>query len=152
LGRGKRRKIVDRALIAEAILSTRSDAIIAADRDGIIRLWNPGAERVFGYTREEALGQSLDLIIPKRLRQRHWEGFANVVRSRKSRYGESDLLSVPALRKDGATISVQFTIVPLRESEQMVGMVAIIRDATKQFLEMRELKRALASVPGADSR
>src|SRR5215469_15670306 len=109
------------ALIAQSLLHTRSDAIIAADRDGIIRFWNPGAERVFGYTREETLGQSLDLIIPERLRQRHWEGFANVVRSGKSRYGESDLLSVPALRKDGATISVQFTIAPLRELGQMVG-------------------------------
>ena len=104
------------ALVAEAILSARSDAIVAADRDGIIRLWNPGAERAFGYSRDEALGQHLDLIIPERLRQLHWDGYQRVMQTGQSRYGESDVLAVPALRKDGTTISVEFTIVPLRES------------------------------------
>ncbi|MGB6465498.1 MAG: GNAT family N-acetyltransferase [Xanthobacteraceae bacterium] len=117
-------------LLAEAILSTRSDAIVATDRDGIIRFWNPGAERVFGHSPKEAVGSSLDLIIPERLRQRHWEGFAKVMRSGQSRYGEGDLLSVPALRNDGTTLSVQFTIVSLREAGQIVGMAAIIRDVT----------------------
>ncbi len=138
-------------MLAEAILSMRSDAIVAADRDGIIRFWNPGAERVFGHTSEEAIGRSLDLIIPERLRQRHWEGFAKVMRSGQSRYGESDLLSVPALRTDGATLSVQFTIVPLEGSGQMLGMAAIIRDVTKQFQETRELKRALSDLQAAAS-
>lgn len=126
-------------LLAEAILSTRSDAIVATDRDGVIRFWNPGAERMFGQSPDEAIGRSLDLIIPDRLRQRHWEGFAKVMQSGQSRYGEGDLLSVPALRNDGTTLSVQFTIAPLREAGQMVGMAAIIRDATKQFQETREL-------------
>lgn len=133
-------------LLAKAILSTRSDAIVATDRDGIIRFWNPGAERVFGHSREAAVGCSLDLIIPERLRQRHWEGFAKVMRSGQSRYGEGDLLSVPALRKDGTTLSVQFTIASLRQAGQMVGMAAIIRDVTEQFQETRELKRALSDL------
>lgn len=136
-------------LIAEAVLSARSDAIVATDRDGIIRFWNPGAERVFGHSRQEAVGCSLDLIIPERLRQRHWEGFAKVMRSGKSRYGEGDLLSVPALRSDGTTLSVQFTIVSLLEAGQTVGMVAIIRDVTKQFQETRQLKRALSDLQAA---
>jgi PAS domain S-box-containing protein len=122
----------------------RSDAIVAIDRDGIIRFWNPGAERVFGHSPKEAIGSSLDLIIPERLRQRHWEGFAKVMRSGQSRYGEGDLLAVPALRNDGTMLSVQFTIVSLREAGQIVGMAAIIRDVTKQFQETRELKRALS--------
>lgn len=101
-------------LLGEAILSMRSDAIVAADDKGVIRFWNPGAERLFGYAAEEALGRSLDLIIPERLRQRHWDGFERVMATGESRYGEADLLAVPALRKNGATISVEFTVVPLR--------------------------------------
>ena len=79
-------------LIGEAVLSTQSDAIIEADRDGIIGFWNPGAERIFGFTSNEAIGQSLDLIIPERLRQRHWEGFDQTLRTGKSRYGAGDVL------------------------------------------------------------
>ena len=136
-------------LLAAALLSRHSDAIVATGHDGVIRFWNPGAERIFGYSREEAIGCSLDLIIPERLRQRHWDGFDKVMQSGQSRYGESDLLAVPALRKDGATISVQFTIAMLRESGQLVGMAAIIRDVTKQFQETRELKRALSDLQAA---
>ena len=132
-------------LLADAILSTRADAIIAADREGIVRFWNPGAERLFGHTADEAIGQSLDLIIPERLRQRHWDGYAQVMATGESRYGEGDLLSVPAMRKDGATTSVEFTIVPLRdEAGMMAGMVAIMRDVTKRFEELRALRRQLA--------
>lgn len=133
------------AAVAEAILSGRSDAIIAADREGIIRFWNPGAERLFGFDSAEALGQSLDLIIPERLRQRHWDGFGQVIRTGQSRYAATDLLSVPAVRKDGSTISVEFTITPLRDAAgQIIGMAAVMRDVTKQFQELRALKRKLA--------
>src|SRR5579863_893211 len=127
-------------LLGEAILSTRSDAIVAADQDGIVRFWNPGAERLFGYSPDETIGRSLDLIIPERLRGRHWEGFRRVIATGESHYGEADLLSVPALRKDGATISVEFTVVPLRSDGRMIGMAAIIRDVTKRFEETRTLK------------
>jgi PAS domain S-box-containing protein len=132
-------------LLAKAVLSARSDAIVAADRDGIIRFWNPGAERIFGHASREAVGQSLDIIIPERLRKRHWDGFQHTMETGQSRYGEGDLLSVPANRKDGATISVEFTIVPLKtEAGRMDGMVAIMRDVTERFEEMRRLKRKLA--------
>jgi PAS domain S-box-containing protein len=136
-----------RDLLGEALLSARSDAIIAADRDGVVRFWNPGAERVFGYSAGEAVGHSLDLIIPERLRGRHREGFQRVMATGESRYGEADLLSVPALRKDGGTISVEFTVVPLRRSGQLVGIAAIMRDVTKRFEETRALKRKLAELP-----
>ena len=135
--------------VAEAILSTRSDAIVAADRDGIIGFWNPGAVRLFGYSHDEAMSRSLDLIIPERLRQRHWDGYRRVIETGKSRYGQGDVLSVPAVRKDGATISVEFTIMPLQSSGQMIGMVAIMRDVTRRFDEMRALKRKLAELAGA---
>ena len=133
--------------LAETILSTRSDAIVSADRDGIIDFWNPGAERLFGYSREEAVSRSLDLVIPERLRKRHWDGYSRVMQTGQSRYGQGDLLSVPALRKDGAIISVEFTVVPLKnEAEQVIGMVAIMRDVTARYNEMRALKQALADV------
>ena len=132
-------------LLARAILSARSDAIVAADREGVIRFWNPGAERIFGHASSEAVGQSLDLIIPERLRKRHWDGFRHTMETGHSRYGEGDLLAVPAIRKDGATISVEFTIVPLKtEAGLMDGIVAIMRDVTARFEEMRQLKRKLA--------
>lgn len=130
-------------LLAAAVLSARSDAIVAADREGIISFWNPGAERILGYSASEAVGRSLDLIIPERLRQRHWAGYSAVIESGKSRYGESDVLSVPAVRKDGATISVEFTVVPLQTAGRMVGMAAVMRDVTARFNELRALKQML---------
>lgn len=137
-------------LLSEAILSTRSDAIVAADRDGIIRFWNPGAERIFGHLTSDAVGQSLDLIIPERLRQRHWDGYRKTMKTGQSRYGEGDLLSVPAVRKDGSTISIEFTIVPLKaKAGKMIGIIAILRDVTKRFEEMRLLRRKLAESTGS---
>lgn len=135
--------------LAAAILTMRSDALVVADRDGVIRFWNPGAERMFGFSGAEALGRSLDLIIPERLRARHWEGYAQVMATGESRYGEGELLSVPALRKDGATISVEFTIVPLKdEAGAMLGMAAIMRDVTARFEELRALRRKAAEGKG----
>jgi len=133
-------------LLGEAILSMRSDAIVAADSNGVVRFWNPGAERLFGHSADEAMGRSLDLIIPERLRGRHWEGFQRVMATGESRYGEADLLSVPALRKDGVTISVEFTVVPLHSEGRIVGMAAIMRDVTKRFEETRALKRKLSEL------
>jgi PAS domain S-box-containing protein len=124
----------------------RSDAIIAADREGIIHFWNSGAGRLFGYSPDEAISRSLDFIIPERLRQRHWDGYRRVMQTGKSRYGESDVLSVPAVRKDGTIISVEFTVVPLQNAGRMIGMVAIMRDVTSRFNEMRALRRKLAEL------
>ena len=139
-------------LIAQSLLVIRSDAIIAADRDGVICFWNPGAERIFGYLRGDAIGRSLDLIIPERLRQRHWDGYRATIATGRSRYGEGDLLSVPALHKNGTTISVEFTIMPLKnELGTMIGMAAIMRDVSKRFEEIRTLKRRLAEATGSQT-
>jgi PAS domain S-box-containing protein len=128
--------------LAEALLQSMSDAIVASDSEGRITFWNPGAERIFGFSRLEAIDQSLDLIIPERLRERHWTGYAEVMRTGESRYGHGDLLSVPALRKDGTRLSIEFTIVPLKdESGVMTGMAAILRDVTARFEEMRALRQ-----------
>ena len=140
------------ALIAEALLHTRSDAIIAADSDGIIRFWNPGAERIFGHAAADAIGYSLDIIIPERLRERHWRGYRGTIATGNSRYGEGDVLAVPALHKNGATISIEFTILPLRDnSGVIVSIVAIIRDVTKRFEEIRQLRRRLVESSAAQT-
>ena len=132
-------------ILAKAVLSTSSDAIIAADKEGIIRFWNPGAERIFGYARNDAIGQSLDIIIPERLRKRHWDGYYHVIRSGESRYGHGDVLAVPGIKKDGGGVSIEFTIVPLRDGAgELTGLAAIMRDVTKRFEETRALKQKLA--------
>lgn len=139
-------------VLAEAILSGRSDAVLASDREGIVRYWNPGAERIFGFTADLAVGRSLDLIIPERLRPRHWSGYKLTIETGESRYGEGDLLSVPALRSDGSTISIEFTIVPLKDqSGRIIGIGAVMRDVTKRFEEVRALRRQLAGAQNARS-
>jgi len=101
---------------------------------------------VYSNSHNEAMSRSLDLIIPERLRERHWDGYRRVMETGKSRYGQGDVLSVPAIHKDGATMSVEFTVVPLQNNGQTIGMTAIMRDVTRRFDEMRALKRKLAEL------
>jgi PAS domain S-box-containing protein len=142
--------VMDARQISEALLSSAAEAVVASDREGRITCWSPGAERVFGFTAAEALGASLDLIIPEPQRARHWEGYDRVIATGVSRYGAGDLLAVPALHKDGTRISLEFTITPVKDAEgQMVGMVSVIRDVTARFLEMRELRKKAAEASRA---
>ena len=123
------------------------DAVIYADAEGRIRFWNRAASRIFGYGDDEALGESLDLIIPERLRARHWQGYDEVMHGRPSRYGEGALLAVPARHKDGRQISVEFTILPLHDrAGALLGIAAFLRDVTARFDEMRALRRELAAL------
>lgn len=123
-----------------------ADAIVYADAEGRIGFWNAGAERIFGFSAAEAVGKPLDIIIPESLRQRHWNGYRQTVRSGKSRYGVGDVLAVPALRKDGKRISVEFTILPFHDrAGRTLGMAATLRDVTKRFDEMNALRAALAA-------
>src|SRR5215813_772318 len=123
------------------------DAVIFADRDGKIKFWNRSAERVFGFPAAEALGQSLDLIVPERQRARHWEGYDRVMTGGASRYGEGDLLAVPAVRKDGRRISIEFTILPLYDAvETVLGIAAFLRDVTDRFEELRPLRHELTTL------
>lgn len=123
------------------------DAVIYADAQGAIAFWNKGAERIFGFSEAEAMGQSLDIIIPENLRQRHWEGFAETVRTGKTRYGAGDVLAVPALRKDGSRISIEFTILPFADrTGHILGMAAILRDVTKRFEELKALRKEVAAL------
>ncbi len=133
--------------LADALLTSASDAIIATDRSGMVTFWNPGAVRIFGFSSMEAIGQSLDFIIPENLRGRHWEGYRHTMLTGESRYGAGDLLSVPALTKSGQRISVEFTIVMLRDGQGLPdGTVAVLRDVTKSFAEKLALRRELAEL------
>ncbi len=137
----------EREWLCQRIVEDAPDAIIFADRDGVIRLWNVGAQAVFGYQPEEALGQTLDLIVPERLRERHWEGFRRVMATGVTRYGRDQLLAVPAVGKDGGRISVEFSIVMLGDAAgQPLGIVAILRDVTQRWQEQRRLRKRLAEL------
>lgn len=131
--------------IVARTLAAAPEAILYADRTGIIRYWNGGCERIFGFAAAEAIGQSLDIIIPASLRARHWHGYANTMQSGQSRYGAGDLLSVPALRRDQSRISVEFSIIPYTNASGAIeGMTAIMRDVTARFEELKSLRKQLA--------
>ena len=121
------------------------DAILISDREGIIRFWNSGAERMFGHTAAEAVGQSLDLIIPENLRARHWEGYWRVMATGETKY-KTGLLSSPGIRKDGSRVSLEFSMVLLRdEAGAMVGVGSIMRDVTERWKKEKELKDRLSA-------
>ena len=133
---------MNNSTLADALLQSSADAVIASDRAGAIVFWNPGATRIFGHTADQAIGQSLDLIIPENQRARHWAGYDEVMKTGKSRYADGAVLAVPALHKDGRRMSLEFTIVPLKDSAgAMTGMISVLRDVTARFEEMRELRR-----------
>jgi PAS domain S-box-containing protein len=135
--------------LCQQLLELSPDAILFADREGIIRLWNKGAEMTFGFTRSEAIGQSLDLIIPERLRAVHWEGYRRVMSSGETRYGKG-LLSVPALHRDGHQLSCEFSIVMLRdETGRLIGIGSIMRDVTGQRDREKALREEITTLRAA---
>jgi len=134
----------DRDMLCRQIVETAGDAIIFADREGIIRLWNRAAEGIFGYTEAEAVGQSLDLIIPERQREVHWKGYGRGMLDGVTKDG-SETLSVPSVTKDGERISIEFTINLLRDGNgKVVGPVAVLRDVTAKWIREKELRQRLA--------
>lgn len=130
----------------EQIVNNTGDAIIFADRDGVIRLWNSGAEAIFGYHADEALGRTLDLIIPERYRERHWTGYRRVLATGVTRYGR-ELLAVPSQRKDGTPISLEFSLALMADGHGgYLGAAAIIRDVTERWRRERESKERLSQL------
>jgi PAS domain S-box-containing protein len=126
------------------IVEGSPEAIILGDTQGIVRMWNAAAEALFGFTAGEAIGRSMDIIIPERLRGRHWDGYHEVMVTGVSRYGHGDLLAVPAVTKDGRAISIEFTIQMVKDATgELVGPLATIRDVTKRFQREKEMARRL---------
>lgn len=127
--------------LGRALLADGPDAVIYADRAGMIRFWNAAATRVFGFTATEAMGQSLDIIIPERLRQRHWDGYHHMMATGQALHPPEELLSVPAQTKAGAALSIQFTVTAVHDADgRTEGILAVLRDATATFQEIKRLR------------
>ena len=138
--------------VADRILEGSSDAIIVCDTLGRVQFWNASAERVFGFSRTETMGASLDLIIPERLRARHWAGWKTAMQTGRTRYGEGQLLAVPALHKDGRQISIEFSIQLLQDANGRIEwVVAIIRDVTERYNRDKALRAELAANADRDN-
>jgi len=128
----------------QPVVEALGDAVVICDRDGVIRFWNVAAEHLFGFTKSDALGKSLDLIIPERLRQRHWAGYCKAMASSETSPGR-DLLRVPAIHKDGRRLSISFTVGLLFGPERKVtGIAAVIRDDSDHFAKEGEVRRLFA--------
>lgn len=137
---------MDRDWLCRRIVEGAGDAILFADREGRIRFWNAGAAAIFGWSAVEAVGNSMDLIIPEKLRGRHWTGWDEVMKSGHTRYGK-DILAVPASRKDGSPLSIEFTIqLVWDDSGTLVGASAIIRDVTERWKRDRETRKRLTEL------
>jgi len=133
---------IDLKQLVEAV----GDGVVVCDAGGAITVWNPAAERIFGFRESEALGRSLDLIIPERQRQRHWDGYHKTMDTGETRYG-NDVLRVPALHKDGRPLSIAFTVALLRTPDNKVSsIIAVVRDETARWTEERDLRRRLAEL------
>lgn len=122
-----------------------ADAVIYADREGAIRIWNAAAERLFGFTAAEALGQSLDLIIPERLRAAHWRGFDEALARGATKLGGRATLT-RAQTRDGRAVYVDMSFSVLTGDDgQVRGSMAIARDATERRAELQALRERLAA-------
>ena len=129
-----------------ALVEAAGDAVVMSDAVGSITVWNAAAERIFGFSEAEAMGRSLDIIVPDRHRKRHWDAWAKTMETGVTRYGH-ELLRVPALHKDGQTLSVAFSIGLLFDADRTVtGVLAIMRDETSRWNEERTLKRRVAEL------
>lgn len=132
-------------LLLDQLVNEAPDAILISDVEGIIRFWNRGAELIFGHTAAEAVGQSLNLIIPENLQARHWEGYWRVMKSGETKY-KVGLLSSPGLRKDGSRVSLEFSMILLYdESGALSGCGTIMRDVSERWQREKELKERLAA-------
>ena len=135
---------MDQDWLAQAVVHATPEAIVAADPSGAIIFWNGGAERVFGYPAEQALGGSLDLIVPEKQRSRHWAGYEKVMATGATKYGDT-LLSVPAMHRDGRRLSIEFSVALLRDPDgKITGIAAVIRDVTERWNAERALRARLA--------
>ncbi|HVA44488.1 MAG TPA: PAS domain S-box protein [Acidimicrobiales bacterium] len=131
------------------MVQTTPDAVVVVDAEGVIRYWNAGAERLFGFSVDAAVGHSLDLIIPEPFRKRHWEAFHAAVSTGSGKHGPDELLSVPAIRADGLKLSVEFTVALLGHENNINAVGAIIRDVTERRARESELRNRLRDLDGS---
>jgi PAS domain S-box-containing protein len=141
---------VDAEFMQPALVIEQSpDAIIVADREGIIRVWNAAAERIFGYDAAAALGQDLNIIIPESLREAHWEGYARALAAGDTKY-RGQALPTKATRHDGMIIYVELSFAIVRGADgAVIGAMANARDITERFERDRALRRRLRELQQA---
>ena len=133
--------------LAGRILDGSPDAVVVCDRAGTVRYWNAAAERTFGFGATEALGVSMDFIIPERFRARHWAGWEAALKAGVTHYGAGQLLAVPALHKDGRQISIEFSIQFVMGADERVNWVAAcIRDVTERYRREKALRAQLSAL------
>jgi PAS domain S-box-containing protein len=141
----------DTAVLPSLLVDQTSDAIIFADKEGVIRLWNHGAERIFGHNAADVIGGPLDIIIPEKLLPAHNTGFSNAMSSGKMKY-VNKVLTTRSMRKDGTTIYVDMSFDMIRDKDgNILGALAIARDSTERYTAERaqrvritELEKTLA--------
>lgn len=132
----------DAAALAAAIAEQSPDAIVFADRDGVIRFWNRAAEHVFGWSKAEALGQHLDLMVPERLRAAHWAGFDAAIASGVTRHS-GKAMTTRSLHKDGRRLYVEMSFGLVRDAAgTVIGALACARDGTEAALERAARRQA----------
>jgi PAS domain S-box-containing protein len=145
--------------LARLLIDQAPDAVIYADRLGIIREWNPAATTMFGFTAEEAVGQSLDIIVPERFREAHWRGYERALNEGRTKYS-AQALPTRSARKDGSTIYVELTFAIIHDGNaSVIGALAHARDISERWEREREQRRRLqvveqrpeTSAPGPDS-
>jgi len=130
----------------EQLAKVMGDGVVISDANGNIVFWNQAAERIFGYSASEAVGESLDIITPERFRERHWDGYRKSMQSGTTRYG-STLLTVPAIHKEGKALSIAFTVAMLtNEDGVVVAIAAVVRDDTERFQLDRSLKKQITDL------
>lgn len=127
------------------------EAVIFCDLEGVVRVWNGGAEKVFGWTAEEAIGQSLDMIIPERMRKAHWDGFNQAIARGGVKPGRTSMIT-RSLHKTEESIYIDMSFEMVRnEAGDMLGSLAVVRDATKRFTEEKALRKQLAELTAPKS-
>lgn len=132
--------------IYRRVVEQTPDAVILADEAGVVRLWNRAAETLFGHAAEEAIGKSLDIIIPERLRAAHWAGFNHALSTGHEKY-VGQVLTTRSVHKDGRTLYVDLAFALLREGDgRIAGALATARDVTSRYLEQRALRSRLADL------
>lgn len=118
---------MDKQQLPARLVEQAPDAMIFADGQGVIQLWNAAATHVLGYTAQQAIGQSLDLIIPKRLRQAHWQGFEQAMAQGQTRSGGAPV-TTKALCADGSHCYLQVSFALIRDEQgQLIGALAHAR-------------------------
>ena len=137
------------AILAQVLVNL-ADAVVVADSEGRITFWNAAATRLFGFSRTEAVGQTLDMIIPERLRERHWTGYRETMLTGETKYGDR-LLEVPAVHRDGRSLSIAFTVTLLHRegARRPFAIAAVIRDDTERWQERKRLRAENAELRAA---